>query len=87
MQSPYDPIAEEDADHPIQRDLWFYRGRVIPGESTAALRYRAHLQKMQIRSARIAAAETSLRGAGADAVIETVAQLIAVLESAAKRCV
>ncbi len=56
MQSPYDPIAEEDADHPIQRDLWFYRGRVIPGESTAALRYRAHLQKMQMRAARLAAA-------------------------------
>jgi hypothetical protein len=56
MQSPYDPIAEEDADHPVQRDLWFYRGRVIPGESTAALRYRANLQKMQMRAARIAAA-------------------------------
>ncbi len=56
MQSPYDPVAEEDADHPVQRDLWFYRGRVIPGESTAALRYRAHLQKMQMRAARIAAA-------------------------------
>jgi len=39
------------------------------------------------RSVRIAAAETSLRGAGADVVIETVAQLTAVLESAAKRCV
>jgi len=39
------------------------------------------------RSARIAAAETSLCGAGADVVMETVAQLIAVLESAAKRCV
>jgi len=39
------------------------------------------------RAARITAAETSLRTAGADVVIETVAQLIAVLESAAKRCV
>ncbi len=56
MQSPYDPIAEQDADHPVQRDLWFYRGRVIPGESTAALRYRANLQKMQMRAARVAAA-------------------------------
>jgi phosphonoacetaldehyde hydrolase len=37
------------------------------------------------RAARIAAAETCLRAAGADAVIETVAQLIAVLQSAAER--
>jgi len=37
------------------------------------------------RSARIAAAETTLRGAGADVVIETVAQLIAVLQSASQR--
>jgi phosphonoacetaldehyde hydrolase len=35
------------------------------------------------RAARIAAAEASLRAAGADVVIETVAQLIAVLQSAA----
>ena len=37
------------------------------------------------RAARIAAAETSLRAAGADAVIETVEQLIPVLQSAAER--
>jgi phosphonoacetaldehyde hydrolase len=37
------------------------------------------------RVARIAAAESSLRAAGADAVIETVAQLIPALESAAER--
>jgi phosphonoacetaldehyde hydrolase len=36
------------------------------------------------RAARIAAAETGLRGAGADVVIETVAQLIAVLQSASQ---
>jgi hypothetical protein len=59
MQSPYDPISQEDADHPIQRDLWFYHGRVIPGQSSAALRYRANLQKMQMRAARIAAARNS----------------------------
>lgn len=39
------------------------------------------------RSARIAAAGSSLRAAGADVVIETVAQLIAVLQSAAERSV
>jgi phosphonoacetaldehyde hydrolase len=37
------------------------------------------------RAARIVAAEASLRSAGADVVIETVAQLIAVLQSAAER--
>jgi phosphonoacetaldehyde hydrolase len=37
------------------------------------------------RAARVAAAETSLRGAGADVVIETVAQLIAALQSASQR--
>jgi phosphonoacetaldehyde hydrolase len=37
------------------------------------------------RAARIAAAESSLRAAGADVVIETVARLIPVLESAAER--
>ena len=37
------------------------------------------------RTARLAAAETSLRAAGADVVIETVAQLIPVLQSAAER--
>jgi phosphonoacetaldehyde hydrolase len=37
------------------------------------------------RSARIAAAESRLRRAGADVVIETVAQLVAILESASQR--
>lgn len=54
MQSPYDALGAVDADHPLQRDLWFYRGRILPGQATAALRYRAHLQKMQIRAARTA---------------------------------
>jgi hypothetical protein len=30
-------------------------GRVVPGRSAASLRYRAHLQKMQLRAARLAA--------------------------------
>ncbi len=37
------------------------------------------------RAARIAAADSRLRAAGADVVIETVAQLIPVLQSAAER--
>ena len=51
MVSPYDSIRNEDADHPIQREQWFARGRTIPGQAAAALRYRAHLQKMQMRAA------------------------------------
>jgi len=58
-QSAYEAIAEEDADHPVQRDLWFFHGRVIRGSSGAGLRYRANLQKMQMRAARIAAARQS----------------------------
>ncbi len=51
MISPYDPIREEDTDRPIQREQWFARGRTIPGQAAASLRYRAHLQKMQMRAA------------------------------------
>ncbi|MBZ5719455.1 MAG: glycoside hydrolase [Acidobacteriia bacterium] len=55
MKSAYEPIEEQDRDQPIKRDQWFMHGRIVPGESAAALRYRAHLQKMQMRAARIAA--------------------------------
>src|SRR5438067_1587588 len=57
LRSPYEPVGEQDADHPSAREQWFLRGRIVPGESAAALRYRAHLQKMQMRAARIAAAQ------------------------------
>jgi hypothetical protein len=36
------------------RERWFLRGRSSPGRSGAAQRYRAHLQKMRIRAARLA---------------------------------
>ena len=35
-----------------QRGLWSERGRTVPGHSAAALRYRAHQQKMQLRTLR-----------------------------------
>ena len=35
-----------------QRGLWSEHGRTIPGHSAAALRYRAHQQKMQLRTLR-----------------------------------
>jgi hypothetical protein len=47
------------SDHARQREQWFRRGRMVPGQSAAALRYRAHLQKMQMRTARAALAQTS----------------------------
>jgi hypothetical protein len=39
-------------DHAPKQEKWFQRGRIIPGHSAAALRYRAHLQKMQMRASR-----------------------------------
>src|SRR5690349_20095325 len=55
LKSEYDPIADTDRDQPRLREQWFMRGRTIPGQATAALRYRAHLQKMQMRAARMIA--------------------------------
>ena len=53
LRSPYEPVGEQDADHPKAREQWFMRGRVIPGHSAAALRYRVHVRKMQMRAASI----------------------------------
>src|SRR5437870_1822066 len=55
--------AETDRDQPRQREQWFMHGRTIPGQSAAALRYRAHLQKMQLRAARAAAARKAAMNA------------------------
>src|SRR5438874_503989 len=55
ITSEYGPVADMDRDQPALRDRWFMRGRTIPGQATAALRYRAHLQKMQMRAARMSA--------------------------------
>ena len=38
-----------------QRELWFRRGRMLPGHSAAALRYRAQRQKLQLRALHAAA--------------------------------
>ncbi|MGH9503971.1 MAG: hypothetical protein ACRD20_14060 [Terriglobales bacterium] len=46
--------------HPLpQRELWFRHGREIPGQPAAALRYRAHRQKLQLRALRGAAAQVA----------------------------
>ncbi|MBZ5707039.1 MAG: hypothetical protein LAN63_16965 [Acidobacteriia bacterium] len=67
MRSEYESVADQDRDQPQARDQWFMRGRLIPGELAAALRYRAHQQKMQARAARIAAAQS----AGLDTLSQT----------------
>jgi hypothetical protein len=41
------------------REQWFLRGRSSKGQPGAAERYRAHLQKMRMRAARLARAEKS----------------------------
>src|SRR5271170_7525426 len=46
--------AVADADHVRERAEWFLRGRVIPGKSSAELRYRAYQSKLQARAARLA---------------------------------
>jgi hypothetical protein len=42
-----------------KREQWFQRGRILPGHSTAGLRYSAHRQKMQMRAARAVQAQAS----------------------------
>ena len=57
MKSPYDPIEEGDKDRPDKRAEWNRRGRIAPpGQSAAALRLKAHRQKMAFRSQRQAEA-------------------------------
>jgi hypothetical protein len=52
--APETPVADAEADHEQQRSQWFLRGRVVPGKSSAELRHRAYLAKMQARAARLA---------------------------------
>jgi hypothetical protein len=59
---PETPIADADSDHEKERSEWFLRGRVIPGKSSAELRYHAYQAKMLARRARLAGA--GLAGAG-----------------------
>src|SRR6266849_4416655 len=56
MKSEYDPVEEKDRDRPDLRTKWMMRGREAPkGQSAAALRLRAHRQKMAMRAQREAA--------------------------------
>jgi hypothetical protein len=43
--------TQEEQDHRAeQREQWYRRGRYIPGESTAALRAKAHAAKLRLRA-------------------------------------
>ena len=54
------PIGDTEQDHPEQRAQWNMRGREAPkGETAAALRLRAHQQKMAMRARQAEAAMRS----------------------------
>lgn len=57
--APETPITDADSDHEEQRAQWFLRGRVVPGKSSAELRYRAYQAKMHARTARTARAHAA----------------------------
>src|SRR2546428_10802147 len=65
---PESGIVETDRDQPRQREQWFMHGRLIPGESAAALRYQAHAQKMQLRAEQAARMNTAIAAATATAI-------------------
>ncbi len=55
QETKRDPIEEKDRDHPEQRAKWMSRGRTAPaGQSAAALRLRAHQQKIAMRAKHLA---------------------------------
>ena len=64
IRSEYGPLTRPDREQPFKRELWLRHGREIPGQSSAALRYRAHRQKMHLRAMRAA----NSRVAGTDAL-------------------
>src|SRR5690349_2216978 len=53
--SEFDAIEERDRDNPKARDQWFMRGRTAPNGESAALRFRAYQQKLQMRKLQFAA--------------------------------
>ena len=54
IASAQSPGTRGSVNQPRQSEVWFRRGRVIPGQPAAALRYRAERQKLQLRAARAA---------------------------------
>ena len=54
------PVSGSRDDLAQRRESWFAHGREIPGEQAAALRYRAHIQKMRLRAMRAAEAKAGV---------------------------
>jgi large repetitive protein len=50
ITSEFESPEEHERDRVIERDQWFMRGRIAPPGKAAALRLRAHQQKIQLRS-------------------------------------
>src|SRR5450755_1739768 len=55
LVSAQSPAIRSISNQPPQRDAWFGHGRVIPGRSEAAMRYRAQRQKLELRALHAAA--------------------------------
>src|ERR1700685_4480427 len=66
---PLPASALADRAQRALREQWFLRGRSSPGQSGAAQRYRAYLQKMRMRSARPAMAQKLGRDASPAALV------------------
>ena len=66
---PLPASALADRAQRALREQWFLRGRSSPGQSGAAQRYRAYLQKMRMRSARPAMAQKLGRDASPAALL------------------
>jgi hypothetical protein len=49
---PQAPVSDSDVDHLTERNEWFFRGRLIAGKSSAALRHRAYQARLQLRAQR-----------------------------------
>jgi hypothetical protein len=63
LMSAQGPAIDTMTSQTRQRDDWFGHGRVVPGEAAAALRYRAHRQKMALRSLHTAGLRSAAFGA------------------------
>lgn len=50
LVSAQGPEIRTTVDQPHQLERWFRHGRAIPGQQAAALRYRAHRQKLELRA-------------------------------------
>src|SRR5438034_11020945 len=59
---PESGIVDTDRDQPRQREQWFMHGRLIPGESAAALGDRSHAQKTQSHAEPAARLNTAITG-------------------------